>query len=123
MIRRPPRSTQSRSSAASDVYKRQPLGSPSPTWPPTSWRARPAAADSPNSHLGVSPDPKRWHRASFFSSQGPPPCILVRPSLPMAAGTWHERQTGDSRDGGGFHPCLLYTSPSPRDGLLSRMPS
>jgi len=26
MIRRPPRSTQSRSSAASDVYKRQPIG-------------------------------------------------------------------------------------------------
>jgi 23S rRNA pseudouridine2605 synthase len=31
-------------------------------------------------------------------------------------------------DDGGFanaldHPCLLYTSPSPRDGLLSRMPS
>ena len=28
--------------------------------------------------------------------------------------------------GGGFsvyNPCLLYTSPSPRDGLLSRMPS
>ena len=22
-----------------------------------------------------------------------------------------------------FHCCLLYTSPSPRDGLLSRMPS
>ena len=22
-----------------------------------------------------------------------------------------------------FHDCLLYTSPSPRDGLLSRMPS
>ena len=22
-----------------------------------------------------------------------------------------------------FHICLLYTSPSPRDGLLSRMPS
>ena len=22
-----------------------------------------------------------------------------------------------------FHTCLLYTSPSPRDGLLSRMPS
>ena len=27
----------------------------------------------------------------------------------------------DSQDGGGS--CLLYTSPSPRDGLLSRMPS
>ena len=24
---------------------------------------------------------------------------------------------------GHFQPCLLYTSPSPRDGLLSRMPS
>ena len=22
-----------------------------------------------------------------------------------------------------YHTCLLYTSPSPRDGLLSRMPS
>ena len=22
-----------------------------------------------------------------------------------------------------YHACLLYTSPSPRDGLLSRMPS
>ena len=26
-------------------------------------------------------------------------------------------------DGGRFISCLLYTSPSPRDGLLSRMPS
>ena len=25
--------------------------------------------------------------------------------------------------GSGFEACLLYTSPSPRDGLLSRMPS
>ena len=25
--------------------------------------------------------------------------------------------------GGWIHTCLLYTSPSPRDGLLSRMPS
>ena len=25
--------------------------------------------------------------------------------------------------GGHYTPCLLYTSPSPRDGLLSRMPS
>ena len=27
------------------------------------------------------------------------------------------------RDGTPWHGCLLYTSPSPRDGLLSRMPS
>ena len=36
--------------------------------------------------------------------------------------------TPESRCAAGFHqkyylPCLLYTSPSPRDGLLSRMPS
>ena len=30
------------------------------------------------------------------------------------------RGGGGGGDGGG---CLLYTSPSPRDGLLSRMPS
>ena len=28
-----------------------------------------------------------------------------------------------SKDGAIFLGCLLYTSPSPRDGLLSRMPS
>ena len=30
---------------------------------------------------------------------------------------------GDLKLGGLFKGCLLYTSPSPRDGLLSRMPS
>ena len=29
----------------------------------------------------------------------------------------------DFQRNGRFHACLLYTSPSPRDGLLSRMPS
>ena len=29
----------------------------------------------------------------------------------------------EGHDGIQLHPCLLYTSPSPRDGLLSRMPS
>ena len=29
----------------------------------------------------------------------------------------------DNRTTRQTHPCLLYTSPSPRDGLLSRMPS
>ena len=31
--------------------------------------------------------------------------------------------SGASAPDGAFWPCLLYTSPSPRDGLLSRMPS
>ena len=36
-----------------------------------------------------------------------------------------EVEDGDGRyaDSLKSHPCLLYTSPSPRDGLLSRMPS
>ena len=33
------------------------------------------------------------------------------------------RGTGKSVLARGLHTCLLYTSPSPRDGLLSRMPS
>ena len=31
--------------------------------------------------------------------------------------------TAQVQPGHAFFPCLLYTSPSPRDGLLSRMPS
>ena len=46
---------------------------------------------------------------------------------------WHVRtdrdsaavdaRAAESRSGRTCQPCLLYTSPSPRDGLLSRMPS
>ena len=36
----------------------------------------------------------------------------------MQAALWPRAGDGDL-----FPPCLLYTSPSPRDGLLSRMPS
>ena len=39
---------------------------------------------------------------------------LVAPSVSVSAGTV---------DRGQISSCLLYTSPSPRDGLLSRMPS
>ena len=37
-------------------------------------------------------------------------------------GHWHFGEGGDLV-GVRVTPCLLYTSPSPRDGLLSRMPS
>ena len=33
------------------------------------------------------------------------------------------RQTINALEAAKYYPCLLYTSPSPRDGLLSRMPS
>ena len=35
----------------------------------------------------------------------------------------HVKWIDDITDVCGMKPCLLYTSPSPRDGLLSRMPS
>ena len=35
----------------------------------------------------------------------------------------HEEVTALLSDSGVINDCLLYTSPSPRDGLLSRMPS
>ena len=34
-----------------------------------------------------------------------------------------EKEIKDAFEFGSFNFCLLYTSPSPRDGLLSRMPS
>ena len=36
---------------------------------------------------------------------------------------WHKEMVPCLRLHGINRPCLLYTSPSPRDGLLSRMPS
>ena len=61
----------------------------------------------------VLPDSMRAWVANDLAGKGAPmrmvvrwaiPCIILM--LPML-----------------FVPCLLYTSPSPRDGLLSRMPS
>ena len=49
----------------------------------------------------------------LFESRGQ---VFVR-DLGTGSGTWVNRQR--VREYG----CLLYTSPSPRDGLLSRMPS
>ena len=34
-----------------------------------------------------------------------------------------KRMIVEAKKSGLLHICLLYTSPSPRDGLLSRMPS
>src|SRR5665647_1550602 len=40
-------------------------------------------------------------------------------------GLWNWKSGSNQTDDNGLnnHTCLLYTSPSPRDGLLSRMPS
>ena len=114
MIRRPPRSTLDRSSAASDVYKRQPplpsspalecyrldsspLGLPT-LWVDLWWRGEEPADD----------------RQLVFTLTGPDGAEHYRRAHPLL------------RDGAfDWNPdaCLLYTSPSPRDRTRSRMPS
>eukprot|EP00828_Plagiopyla_frontata_P017079 TRINITY_DN2224_c0_g2_i1.p2 TRINITY_DN2224_c0_g2~~TRINITY_DN2224_c0_g2_i1.p2 ORF type:complete len:103 (+),score=14.28 TRINITY_DN2224_c0_g2_i1:85-393(+) len=100
MSRRPPRSTLSSSSAASDVYKRQiqtclgPCGNKyfgtAPTVPGILQAPGPGAVQFNFALLISDPNP-------YF---GPPMPFLIS-----------------------YYPCLLYTSPSPRDRQKSRMPS
>ena len=46
--------------------------------------------------------------------------FLAVVALTVGITFWASRQSSGTAD---FYACLLYTSPSPRDGLLSRMPS
>ena len=55
---------------------------------------------------------------SFFSSQKE----KENPALTEYEYTTDDMQSGEE-SATVLPPCLLYTSPSPRDGLLSRMPS
>ena len=94
MIRRPPRSTLDRSSAASDVYKRQTLD------------RREALKD-----------------ADFVTTQFRVGLLNARVKderIPFSYGMLGQETNGA---GGMFKACLLYTSPSPRDRTRSRMPS
>src|SRR5680860_570267 len=49
------------------------------------------------------------------------PLLCVHDSILSKVGVSGKPEAVHSPASG--HPCLLYTSPSPRDGLLSRMPS
>ena len=94
MIRRPPRSTQSRSSAASDVYKRQGY-----------------SGDGIGAyHLEIPVF------ANDLDPNGPDP---ADPASGVRIPAINGIQGVDASAG----TCLLYTSPSPRDRTRSRMPS
>ena len=63
---------------------------------------------------------------SSGSSGKPRKCIHSLENLnssAKASGIWLEKQGFKLENCLIFNTCLLYTSPSPRDGLLSRMPS
>ena len=175
MIRRPPRSTQGVSSAASDVYKRQavdleshttiqnvlaphgiPIISEEGALPPYAersnwplfWLVDPldgtqsyldhregfainiALCDASGPILGVVADPLSDRIFAGTQSRTPFTVSLTnlsehRPITPRPATrpyrlvtSWNEALSKED-----LLPCLLYTSPSPRDATLSRMPS
>ena len=91
MIRRPPRSTLDRSSAASDVYKRQTMTS------------NQLLGDSYKS-LALDVSPAELADLIWGNNPSPYAQNLLR-------------QIAQAQ------PCLLYTSPSPRDRTRYRMPS
>eukprot|EP00657_Telonema_sp_P-1_P005301 TRINITY_DN22587_c0_g1_i1.p1 TRINITY_DN22587_c0_g1~~TRINITY_DN22587_c0_g1_i1.p1 ORF type:complete len:117 (-),score=55.43 TRINITY_DN22587_c0_g1_i1:77-427(-) len=102
MIRRPPRSTQSRSSAASDVYKRQAKASEILTEEEVVASCRTNNAVPRIKTHGVANDRliPLANRVLYTAAQRNLLFFLTNP-----------------------YSCLLYTSPSPRDRTRSRMPS
>src|SRR5450756_529659 len=85
MIRRPPRSTQSRSSAASDVYKRQDTGAPSP-------QAGPASASTPET-AGPKASTPASAAASAPTSAAPKPAAAAAPAgaAQPQSKAWHSQ--------------------------------
>eukprot|EP00827_Trimyema_finlayi_P005440 TRINITY_DN5790_c0_g1_i1.p2 TRINITY_DN5790_c0_g1~~TRINITY_DN5790_c0_g1_i1.p2 ORF type:complete len:138 (+),score=82.14 TRINITY_DN5790_c0_g1_i1:2-415(+) len=135
MIRRPPRSTQGRSSAASDVYKRQ--VSTQSTWDDTSYN-QPCSSTMASCY--------KWQSGGYCFSINQATAIGTCTSDMWSNGSstqtcnvCHDDALTQSNCVGNFlssvdkscfkrypppnHPCLLYTSPSPRDVEESRMPS
>eukprot|EP00831_Metopus_contortus_P013892 TRINITY_DN15683_c0_g1_i4.p1 TRINITY_DN15683_c0_g1~~TRINITY_DN15683_c0_g1_i4.p1 ORF type:complete len:107 (-),score=28.22 TRINITY_DN15683_c0_g1_i4:69-389(-) len=104
MIRRPPRSTQGVSSAASDVYKRQ-------VSTQSTWGLRRNSEEDQiimfekGPHVSFSNCALPYHLSGVIES--PDKLVLMNPKKFIAQ----------------FNICLLYTSPSPRDLSTSRMPS
>ena len=163
MIRRPPRSTLSSSSAASDVYKRQKVDTaPSGDMPAGVWNdtyaevpkgSMPAGdrndtfahARTPgvgNANVNDTPmilgvDHMKFNFASPAPGVGHPVGPTMAPGLGQPGGPQAPTATDADSSiqdismskvntralGPQDQDCLLYTSPSPRDATLSRMPS
>src|SRR5450756_2289169 len=123
MIRRPPRSTQSRSSAASDVYKRQVVAiRPDGTEPNSpGWQIRVV----PNKFPAFEAGEKTKESSEMFPRRGADGAheviihtpvhdkdlaIMTVEEVALVLRVYRQRYSANSED-----PCLLYTSPSPRD--------
>ena len=128
MIRRLPRSTLSSSSAASDVYKRQINYRPAPYFRKVFdarkkiWSARAYIAVAGLYELYINGEKIGNHRLDPLYTR------FDRRNFYVTYDITSQIQKGKNAIGvllgnGWYNHCLLYTSPSPRDGLLSRMPS
>ena len=169
MIRRPPRSTQSRSSAASDVYKRQAVSGDADSWMglavigedglhlfkpmetlreiprENQRRAFPLTAIFADRTMDITESTRPGMQTVFASSDNPITIpldqnqensseILFYPGAltfsSPESGSWVWARSTNLNYTGSWNLasldhgiCLLYTSPSPRDATLSRMPS
>ena len=119
MMRRPPSSTLSSSSAASDVYKRQGYTPSYATLDDMTYAASDTTVASVSTD-GTVTAKKSGTAVITASSQKAGISrtmeVEVREQGNTLGGTVTDHNTQ-------YTHCLLYTSPSPRDGLLSRMPS
>src|SRR5665647_1599870 len=78
----------------------------------------PSYAFGPANDLSVQRGGKDMHALGFRAA----PSLRYLQAAPQFTEHYYESEDeGDASIDNG--PCLLYTSPSPRDGLLSRMPS
>src|SRR5450756_526553 len=117
MIRRPPRSTQSRSSAASDVYKRQP-----PAFAKSRGEVQRAARGYKDINLYALRLVAPGGKLMTFSCSGHMSLDLFQKVIFSAALDAGRRVSFLRRLTAGvdhpvslYCPCLLSTSPSPRD--------
>ena len=87
--------------------------------------------DASSSRRGAAPSPKALRRALARRGAALEVAALLDGRAPAAAGS-NKNLAGAARPRWApwllaastlLDDCLLYTSPSPRDGLLSRMPS
>eukprot|EP00831_Metopus_contortus_P010943 TRINITY_DN14300_c0_g1_i3.p1 TRINITY_DN14300_c0_g1~~TRINITY_DN14300_c0_g1_i3.p1 ORF type:complete len:147 (+),score=35.28 TRINITY_DN14300_c0_g1_i3:126-566(+) len=144
MIRRPPRSTQGVSSAASDVYKRQ-------VSTQSTWGKQKMRQEESDIKFNMNNEDKKlmdyYHKAimedkmsrggswgsNFYYKLNESPESqenhgeLIYRELPKNVYVWHLCLTNINvillSTWGEVYTCLLYTSPSPRDLSTSRMPS